>query len=349
MISDTPNAEERRRASAEQAAAWLVALRSGGLSVGERGEFVDWLRESPVHISEMLRVSRVDQALEAFDGWDGIPASEQTADNVVRLTGGAPRLSPRRAPFLTAARAIAAGLAVVALAAGGWLALKEKGTIVRTQLAEQREMALADGSVVNIAPLTELRIRFTSGRRSIELRSGHALFRVAPDQRRPFVVDAGTAVVRAVGTSFDVDRAGDAVRVAVIKGRVLVTRGDGAADTGLPASSAAPHAVQLAANQAVVVPSRAAVLQVREVDGAAQAAWVAGTLVFDDETVAEVAQRFNLHNVAQIQILDPQLAERRISGTFKASDPESFVAFIRETSADLARDQSAILLEPRSQ
>lgn len=347
MIADPASAEDRRRAATEQAVAWLISLQGGGMSAGERGEFVDWLRESPVHIREMLRVSQIDQALKAFN-WDGIPTAEQTADNVVRLTGGTTRPPLRRTSFLTASRAIAAGLAVVALAAGGWLALKANGTMVRTQLGEQREMTLADGSIVNIAPLTELRIRYTSDQRSIELRRGHALFRVSTDRRRPFVVDAGAAVVRAVGTSFDVDRTEDAVRVAVVKGRVLVSRGGAASGTGRPHIAAAPHAVQLAANQAVEVPSRALVLHVHKVDGAARAAWVTGTLVFEDETVAEVARRFNLHNVAQLQILDPQLAQRRISGAFKASDPESFVAFIRETNAELARDRPAILLEPHS-
>lgn len=347
MTADMPNAAESRRVATEQAAAWLVVLRGGRLSTSERGEFIDWLRESPAHIAEMLRVTQVDRALERFNGWIEIPVAEQTADNVVRLMGEGPRFPHRRARFLTASRAIAAGLAVAVLAAGGWLALRETGTTVRTQLAERREMTLMDGSVVTVAPLSELRVRFTSNRRSIELLKGHVLFDVSPDRQRPFVVDAGTTVVRAVGTSFDVERAENEVKVTVVKGRVVVARDDGTSDGDLPQVSTA-HRVLLAANEQVVVPSRAPMASVREVNGTALAAWATGTLVFDDETVAEVVRRFNLHNVAQIQILDPQLADRRISGTFKASDPRSFVAFIHTTSADLTHGRSAILLEPRS-
>lgn len=349
MTVDTPNAEERRRAATEQAAAWLMALRDGRLSASERGEFVDWLRESPVHIAEMLRASQIDRALEGFSGWGEIPTAEQTADNVVRLLPEAPRPSPRRTRLALVSRAVAAGLAVVVVATGGWLALKEKSAVVRTQLAERREMTLADGSVVTIAPLSELRIRFTSGRRSIELLEGHALFDVAKDPRRPFVVEAGETTVRAVGTSFDVERAPQGVRVTVIEGRVSVARRD--EDLGgdaLALSGASAH-VLLAANEEIVVPARGAVSAVREVNGAAQAAWATGALVFEDETVAEVVRRFNLHNRAQIRVLDPRLAERRVSGTFKASDPESFVAFIRETNTAPADDRAAILLESQSQ
>ena len=345
MTIDTPNAEERRRAATEQAAAWLVAMRNGRLSAGERGEFVDWLRESPVHIMEMLRVSQVDHALEAFTGWGEMKPVVHTPDNVVRPIGEGLRIPPRRGRFLTASQTIAAGLAVVVLATGGWFALRENGAIVRTELAERREVTLADGSVVSVAPLSELRIRFTADRRSIELRKGHVLFDVSPDQRRPFVVDAGTTIVRAVGTSFDVDRGEGAVRVTVIKGRVLVARQDDTSGEGLARDSAAPDRVQLATNEEVVVPAEAPMAAVRRVNGAAQAAWATGTLVFEDETVAEVVRRFNLHNIRQIQILDSQMALRRISGTFKASDPESFVAFIRTTRSDSARDHPSILLE----
>lgn len=348
MIAGTPSAEERRRAATEQAAAWLVALRSGPLSAGERGEFIDWLRESPVHIAEMLHVSQVDHALGAFDAWDEIPKAEQTVGNVVHLMGERRGPPPRRIQFPSVARRFAAGLAIVALGAWSWLALEGRPTTVQTQLAEQREMTLADGSTVTIAPLSEMRIRFTSDARSIELRSGHALFEVSPDPHRPFIVDAGSAVVRAIGTSFDVDRGDGAVRVAVVKGRVLVTRSGKASTTDPTQSLAAAREVKLDANQAVVVRSRASALQVRSVDGAAQAAWTTGTLVFEDETVAEVAHRFNLHNLEQVRILDAQLAQRRISGTFEASDPESFVAFIRETSTDFAQGRPVILLEPRS-
>lgn len=348
MIDETPTAGERRRLVTEQAAAWLLALRRGSLSPAERRDFVDWLRESPVHIAEMLRVSQVDQALEGFKGWAGLPVGEQAPGNVVRLMSEGPRPPPRRRRFLTASRAVAAGLVLGVLAAGGWLASRDPGTIVRTQLAERREMTLADGSVVNIAPLTELRVRFRGDRRSVELYKGHALFDVRPDPRRPFVVDAGAASARALGTAFGVERAEGTVRVTVVRGRVVVARGERASGGGLPQASLRPARILLAANEQVVVSDRAPPGPVRQVNGAAEAAWARGVLEFDDETVGEVVRRFNLYNIVQIQILDARLAERRISGTFKATDPESFVAFVRATATDLADDHPAILLEPRS-
>ncbi|MGD9598274.1 MAG: FecR domain-containing protein [Steroidobacteraceae bacterium] len=349
MTADTSNAEARRLVAAEQAAAWLVELRTGQMSVKERGEFVDWLRESPMHIAEMLKVNQVDQALEGFSHWGEVPMTERGPDNVVQLLPEMSHTVPRRRQYVTSLRAVAAGVAVAIVAVGTWFSLHEKTTIVRTQLAERREMTLEDGSVVTIAPVSELRIGFRRDQRSVELLEGHALFNVAKDSRRPFVVRAGATTVRAVGTSFDVERAAGNVRVTVVEGRVLVARRDRTRQGSGISPSATTDQVFVSANEEVVVSDEAPMPTVRHVNAAAQATWVTGTLAFEDETVAEVVRRFNLHNRAQIQILDPNLAGRRISGTFKASDPESFVDFIRATGTDENHGGPAIRLDWRSQ
>lgn len=345
MSANPPSADARRRAATEQAAAWLVALQEARLTAKERGEFVDWLRESPLHIAEMLKLSQVDRALEGFARWGKIPTAEALADNVVPLIAGTPYSAPRRPRVGSVLRVLAAGIAVVAIAVGMWFSLNERSTVVRTQLAERRELTLGDGSVVTVAPVSEVRIRFRRDLRSVDLLKGHALFRVAKDQGRPFVVRVGETTVRAVGTSFDVERAAASVRVTVVEGRVLVARHDSEKGGRTAVPAAAPDQVLVAANEEVIVPDGAPMLAVRRVNAAAQVTWVTGTLVFEDETVAEVVRRFNLHNRAQLEIRDSRLADRHISGTFMASDPESFVDFILATDAGAAGDRPAIVLD----
>jgi transmembrane sensor len=57
--------KERRLKAAEHAAHWLVALQSEELSSQERADFIDWLRESPLHVSEMLHACRLHRDLSA--------------------------------------------------------------------------------------------------------------------------------------------------------------------------------------------------------------------------------------------------------------------------------------------
>src|SRR6185312_16380584 len=59
--------------------------------------------------------------------------------------------------------------------------------------------------------------------RDVELIEGQALFAVAHDVARPFIVSAGNAAVRAVGTQFDVYRKQTGTTVTVVEGRVAVS------------------------------------------------------------------------------------------------------------------------------
>src|SRR5882724_2750396 len=80
------DASERRRRVAEEAAEWWVLLQ-GEVSRAEREAYVDWLRESAVHVAEMLRVAQVHGALAQFKRWADLPTggSGEAPGNVVAL------------------------------------------------------------------------------------------------------------------------------------------------------------------------------------------------------------------------------------------------------------------------
>src|SRR5579864_6728681 len=80
------NSSERRAKAALDAAHWLVAVQSEELSTQERSDFIDWLRESPLHISEFLRACRLHRNLGAYSKWQAIAAvSDQGIHGVVEL------------------------------------------------------------------------------------------------------------------------------------------------------------------------------------------------------------------------------------------------------------------------
>jgi transmembrane sensor len=56
----------------------------------------------------------------------------------------------------------------------------------------------------------------------IRLVAGQALFRVAKDKTRPFIVTAGDRTVTALGTAFDVRLEAHKVEVTLLEGRVAV-------------------------------------------------------------------------------------------------------------------------------
>jgi transmembrane sensor len=333
---------ERRRRAADQAALWLLTLQSEVLSAAQRAEFIDWLRESPLHISEMLWACQLQRHLAAFKGWDnveGIDASQ--AAKVVDLLESETVVAPDHParPRLRNGLLLAAGIAAVCLL-GAVVFARFDQTVLRTQLGERREMTLADGSVVDLAPDSELVLRYRSYERLIALNHGEALFHVARSPGRPFIVEAALTRVRAVGTVFNVESGEQGVSVTVVEGRVAVSQQPAPRATDSSAG-AGSSSLSLGADEQVSISPAGRATAVRRVQSKNEVGWASGQLVFENETVAEIARRFNLYNRTQIRVLDSDLGTRRISGMFRASDPGSFVAFVRSIAgAQVAQPDS---------
>ena len=320
---------ERRGRASEEAGEWLLRLQAGELPREERAEFVDWLRESPVHVAEMLRVARVHGALEQFERWAGISTQGAESDEaVVLLPTAATNHAPAVKKRSVVTWSIAATLACVAVVVG-LLMPTLRGQVIQTERGERREVALADGSLVQIDPETRLRVKFDEHSRQIVLDTGRALFRVAKNHARPFLVHADATTVRAVGTAFGVERQKQGVVVTVAEGKVAV---EGAAPINvLPTPSKETSNVPgivLVANEQITVQAATPAPQVRKVDSERALAWAEGRLVFEDTPVAEAVAQFNRYNNIQIEVHDEQLARRPISGVFNAASPEAFVDFI---------------------
>lgn len=373
------DASDRRKRAAEEAAEWWVLLQ-GEIPRVEREKYVDWLRESAVHVAEMLRVAQVHGALERFQGWSDLTAeapSEETA-KVIAFTGAAPPSAPNAGDRLTRRipwgwSALAASLLVAVVV--GFSLLRGSGQIIQTERGERREVALADGSTVQVDPETRLRLAYEPNARRVFLERGRALFHVAKNAKRPFLVEARQTTVLAVGTAFAVEQGGEAVIVTVAEGKVGVYPTHGTKETApnllpAPTSLTPAPAVQrpvsasrglrtgegpqragtgtgepeifLVANEQVTIAASGSAEPVQAVNSERVLAWAQGKLIFDDASVENAVAEFNRYNRIQLSIQDPALAQRRISGVFNAADPESFVAFLQSvTSVNVSRDEVA--------
>ena len=129
-----------------------------------------------------------------------------------------------------------------------------------------------------------------AGERRLRL-AGMAHLHVARDEQRPFVVKAGDTKVRVLGTEFNVENIDgrNRVKVDVESGRVRVTSHD--------------NKIELTANQSVTVENGRFV----GTEVPADNSWVEGSLVFDNATIEEIAEKLLNYY--------PQICDVRIGGT----------------------------------
>ena len=166
---------ERRERAAQEAAEWMLRLQDQNITRVQRAEYVRWLRESPLHVSEMLRVTHVHSALAAFPHWSKITPVEVSFPPVSTLDRrGADTARPRRSGWLRPA-GVTAFVVIVSLVLAYTVHIGPQ--TIRTGAGERREVTLADGSVVRISPETTLRVRFTERQRWVLLSRGDAVDR----------------------------------------------------------------------------------------------------------------------------------------------------------------------------
>jgi transmembrane sensor len=334
----------------DEAAQWVVCLGAREVSLEDRRRFVAWLKRSPVHLGEYLRIESTWSDLGGVDAGNRIDVakllaeSEQDAD-VIELSPGAMSPAPvarRTGLFITA---LAASI-VLGLAAFFWYQAQFAGRYV-TGVGEQRTARLDDGSTVVLNTGTELQVEFTDQLREVRLLNGEALFNVASDASRPFRVLSDRAVAQAIGTSFVVHRKSDQTIVTVIEGQVAVASHARVED--LRSIEPPQESLRLAAGSRARVADDA--IEMGPVaNPVAVTAWRSGRLIFDGQTLVEVAAEFNRYNKVQLVVGDSRLAGERLSGVFDASQPQSLVRFLERSGVIepvIAAGDRIVLVSPR--
>ena len=319
--------------AALDASGWLVRRREGQLTADEEAAFGDWLRESPANVLEYQEALVIWEQLGEVSA--GIDVDALVAkSNVLPLTrnevGEDERCQPRRGLRWGA---IAATLAMAVATATVWWAVHtadEASSLYATALGEQRSVALEDGSVLHLNTQSSIRVTLDETRRHVELAAGEAFFDIARDSQRPFTVEAGSTVIRVVGTRFNVRRLDDIATVTVVEGEVSLQ----------PTTAVGQAELTLLPGQQATMGKTAALVEPEAVKLEKVVAWTERRLIFERDTLRDIVAEFNRYNLQQLVLKDDALGEIRLNGVFGANDIESFIAVLGETQGIAAIEQA---------
>jgi transmembrane sensor len=311
----------------------------------ERAAFEAWLRQDARHRRAFEDFSKVWRTL------DGL--AEGKRDTKLAVVTEAARwppahLSPRW--WLGAAAALLVGV----FAATPWVREGSEIQTFSTAVGQQRDVTLADGSTVSLNTNSIVETDLSRRIRQIYLRKGEAHFRVAHDRSRPFLVHAGDAVVRAVGTEFEVRLLADQhVDIVVNEGRVEVQATP--AGSG-PDAAATPSRRPVAGRRAVSAGERLStasadysVKAVTPEQLASEMAWREGAIIFDGEPLADAVAEIERYTDARIVVSDPDTAALRVGGRFRTDDVQDFLQGLQSALPIAIRraPNGVIYIDPR--
>jgi transmembrane sensor len=208
-----------------------------------------------------------------------------------------------------------------------------------TQLGERSFLVLADGSKVTLNTASAVRADYSGRDRRLTLLRGEAFFDVAKDPTRPFVVTAGSRQVIAVGTAFNVRLQDRGVRVTLVEGKVRVIKSR-PADSGTGVLDPTGPAVTLVAGSALVTNANGAE-HVERLDADRATSWRKGKLVFEGERLADVVAEMNRYSRETLEIADPTLKDRKVSGVFEPTEGHAFAKALEAYGIARATQETA--------
>lgn len=182
--------------------------------------------------------------------------------------------------------------------------------IISAPTASRTMVTLPDGTHVTLnagSRLSYLR-NFGSNDRCIEL-IGEAIFDVAKDVAKPFLVNAGEMTVRVLGTKFDIVAypEEDDITVSLFRGKVKLDTRQGTTLTLLP-------------NEQAHFNRKTGVLNKRTFANENIPQWAEGDLKFNQMPFNQIARMLERRFNVSIQITDNQLANERFTGSFSQKE-----------------------------
>ncbi|HLA71245.1 MAG TPA: FecR domain-containing protein [Steroidobacteraceae bacterium] len=304
-----------------EAAAWVARLHSSGRTRALEAGLRKWLKAAPEHAQAF------EIATEAWEIGGSVPGAA-----VPRMADPFQERKPKlnRQPYF----ALAAALTVAVI--GGLFYVSRPDSAVTTNVGEQRMLTLDDGTRIFLNTGTRLFVEEDATRRRVRLENGEAMFDVAKDPRRPFVVTAGDNKVVALGTSFVVRRDEQQLTVTLVEGRVAVspvsaTAAETGENSGLHPSGKGPAvATILTPGQRLTVVNR----KPPKLDEPAienVTAWLRGEIILDNTPLQDAVTEMNRYSAVKLSVDNAAAADIRVSGIFRAGDSARFAQAVGET------------------
>jgi len=276
-----------------EAAAWLARLRSEERTADDEKGFRAWLAESEAH-----------------------RAAFELTNGVFEMAGAARRAVVRaEVPRVTRRHVLRTGVALAAASVAGIAIYLRSGTTYATEIGEQRDVSLEDGTRVRLDTDSEIRVSMNDERRRVQLRRGRAHFDVAADSTRPFQVLALDQLVTAARGEFDVSRDGVLVSVLSQAEPVQIANENAAATLSTPRTIMPGQLVVFAEDRLV---------REEQPEMKRAIAWRFGRLALFEEPLAEAVAQMNRYTRRPIVILDPEIAGMLVSGNYSVGDAQAF-------------------------
>lgn len=301
----------------------------------ENPEFRAWAsRPDAIVPDEAVNIRQARMVLRSLHNDEDVSLptkAEKDADFVALMARTTEIVSPEtpRPPVRRLWPKVAAMAAAILLlfTAGNFLLRSPATVTYATGNAERLAITLPDGTEVTLNANSTLQLPeegWADSERTVSL-DGEAFFDVAKDKSRPFLVSTDDAIVRVLGTRFNVHERRGSTRIFLEEGEVEV----GWPGTQLPETRMLPGEVVILAERGVVPVHKPAKKPGRHM------AWKNGHLEFDRQPLAEALNEIGDIYGIEISCANKALEKIEVSSAGIPADNLTLALQLMEKALDL--------------
>jgi ferric-dicitrate binding protein FerR (iron transport regulator) len=173
-------------------------------------------------------------------------------------------------------------------------------TVYKTLAGQKTTVILPDNTVVTLNGNSSLSYRGDWKEENLRsvLLTGEAYFKVTSYAQKPFVVSTSDISIKVLGTTFNVKSYDDdeAVETTLIEGKVIIEKE--AEDQALS------ERIELLPDQKAIFSKNSKQIVLKNVKSESEAAWIKGSLVFEDEPFSEIVKDLERWYGAKITVKD---------------------------------------------
>jgi transmembrane sensor len=299
----------------DQALDWVLLLRSGRATAADADALRTWREQSPEHEEAFKTAVRLWRDLGMVAR--GLQTSGQLSllASVAQTTS---QLLSRRALLggAVAVSAAAASYAVFYPPLGLWPSLAELTADYRTRKGEQRDVTLGDNIKLRLNTQTSVAVRSMQQGPEIELIAGEAVITAERSEESPLVVIAADGRLIATKAHFDARCTDNTVLVTCAEGLLTVEQGG--------------RSIVLHQGEQASYSTASALGEPVRVDAQQITSWQEGLLIFHDRPLTEVIAEVNRYRHGQIILMNGQLGQRMVNGSFRLDQLDNVVGQIRQ-------------------
>src|SRR5579859_142848 len=285
---------------AEDAARWFAKLQGESATAADWLAFERWLQSAPLHAKAYERLEGLWIDLEYSPIAKDLGGRPLVAAR--RRARSARRVSLNRRAWLGGGAVLAASVGA-AIGLGVWTSGGVAQTY-ETHAGQIRDVALADGTHIRLNESSKIVVRLGRDARRVQVADAEAVFDVAHDARRPFLITVADRQIRVVGTEFNLRHRADLLDLTVRRG-VVEVRSAATLD-------AAPTRVAVGQELIHTAGQSASLLKVSDPDQIF--AWTNGQLIYRDQSLSDVAADLSRRFATPVRAADAKTAAMHFTG-----------------------------------